>query len=70
MKFAIVALLALGCAGMPAPGPCEVKLAELFRECKARIKEECAHHPDGTPVESCPTLKECDARVDAWKVCR
>lgn len=65
-----IALLIFGCASAPKPGPCEVELADLVKECRARVKTGCDHNADGTAVESCPVLKECDARIDAWKECR
>ncbi len=64
----LVALLLLGCAGVPkkVAGPCgDAALAALVAECKARKSYECK----GLSNENCPLIQECDRRIDNWERC-
>lgn len=62
------ALLLAGCAALGSTSePCsEASLGSIVAECKLRIERECPRDQD---IESCPAVKECDARVDKWAAC-
>jgi hypothetical protein len=63
-----LALVLVGCSSVPITSKrCSFDNLEYSAHvatCRQRIEAECLLNPDGTPVESCPVLRECDA----WRV--
>jgi hypothetical protein len=63
-------LLLVGCATFASSqgGECSgTSLGLIVAECKLRIERDCPRDQD---IETCPAVKECDARVDAWEACK
>jgi hypothetical protein len=67
-------VLALALGGCHARGelaaPCDsLTLTGVAAECRASVSAKCARSDAGVVDETCPTLRECDARIRAWREC-
>ncbi len=64
----LLGLILLACGPSPsAIAPADhATLTALVVECRTLVRANC-ERVDGLPVDSCPTLIECDKRIDAWQ---